>query len=63
MLKIYGSTIYRPLEINFKESLSPSSFPSESKRRNMVSIHEKGDKQVLENYRPVSLLPICGKVF
>ena len=63
MLKICGSTIYRPLEIIFKEALSTGLFPSEWKKGNIVPIHKKGDKQVLKNYRPVSLLPICGKVF
>ena len=52
MLKICGSTIYRPLEIIFKEALStglfPSGlFPSEWKRGNIVPINKKGDKQVL----------------
>ena len=28
-----------------------------------VPIHKKGNKQTLKNYRPVSLLPICGKIF
>ena len=23
----------------------------------------KGDKETIKNYRPVSLLPICGKIF
>ena len=29
----------------------------------IVSICKKGDKQLVKNYRPVSLFPICGKVF
>ena len=36
-------------------------FPSEWKRGNSVSIFGKGNKQVLKDYLPVSLLPICGK--
>ena len=33
------------------------------KRANVVPIHKKESKQLVKNYRPVSLLPICGKVF
>ena len=29
----------------------------------IVPVHNKGDKQIVKNYRPVSLLPIFGKVF
>ena len=29
----------------------------------VIPFHKKGDKQVLKNYRPVPLLPICGKIF
>ena len=29
---------------------------------NIVHIHKKGDKQKLQNDRPVSLLPICRKI-
>ena len=35
----------------------------EWKKANIVAIHKKGDKQAVKNYRPVSLLPICGKIF
>ena len=27
------------------------------------TVHKKSDKQLITNYQPVSLLPICGKVF
>ena len=29
----------------------------------VVPVHKKGDKQCLKNHRPVSLLPVCGKIF
>ena len=33
------------------------------KKANLVLVYEKGDKQCLKNYHPVSLLPICSKIF
>ena len=62
MLKICGSSIYKPLEMIFKQCIETGFFPSEWKKTNIVPIHKKGNKQILENYRPVSLLPICGKI-
>ena len=38
MLKICGSTIYRPLKLIFKEALYTCSFPSEWKKKNIVPI-------------------------
>ena len=29
----------------------------------MTPISKKGDKQLIKNYRPISLLPSCGKIF
>ena len=33
------------------------------KEQNVVPVHEKDDKSLLRNYRPISLLPIFGKIF
>ena len=38
-------------------------FPTQWKRANIVPIHKKNDKQVVSNYRPVSLLPIYSTIF
>ena len=63
MLKICGNTICKPLELIFKQALTTGVFPSEWKKGNIVPCYKKGDKQNIKNYRPVSLLPICGKIF
>ena len=46
----------------FKTSLKKSKVPLERKKSNVVSIHKKGDKQIVKNYRLVSLLTKCGKI-
>ena len=62
MVKVCGPSIYKPLEIIFNQCLETGVFPSEWKKGNIVPIHKKGDKQMLQNYRPLSLLPMCGKI-
>ena len=37
--------------------------PNLWKRANVLPIHKKESRQLTKNYRPISLLPICGKVF
>ena len=33
------------------------------KKENIVQVHKKSSKQLVNNYHPVSLLPICSKKF
>ena len=63
MLKICGNSVYKPLQLIFRSSTENGKFPSEWKKANVVPVHKKGNKQTLKNYRLVSLLPICGKIF
>ena len=62
MIKICGKSICNPLRRIFEECLCTGSYPQEWKKGNIVPIYKKGDKQLLKNYRPVSLLPILGKI-
>ena len=62
MLKICGKSICRLLELIFKECILNGIFLSEWKKGNGVPIHKKNNRQCLENYHLVSLLPICGKI-
>ena len=63
MLKICGKSICKPLDLIFQSCIKQGEFPTEWKKANVFPVFKKGDKQILKNYRPVSLLPICGKIF
>ena len=63
MIKLCGNSICKPLSIIFKACLSEGKFPHEWKKANVAPVYKKGNKQSLENYRPISLLPICSKMF
>ena len=47
----------------FKSCVIKGEFPSEWKKANVVSADKKNNKQLLKSYRPISLLPIFGKMF
>ena len=47
----------------FKNSSQLSCYPDIWKRSNIILAHKKSDKKLVNNYRRISLLPICGKIF
>ena len=63
MLLLCGDSIITPLQIIFNNILLTGIFPEAWKQANVVPIHKKESKQFVKNYRPISLLPICAKVF
>ena len=63
MLKICDSVITEPLSIIFKNCIDCGVFPDTWEMSHIIPAHKKNDKRSLNNYRPVSLLTICGKVF
>ena len=63
MLKLCDVAAVKPLSIIFRNCVNQSTFPDVWKKSNICPIHKKGDKRVINNYRPVSLQPICAKIF
>ena len=47
----------------FNNSITTSIFPSSLKQAIITPVFKRGDKNLKENYRPVSILPNLSKIF
>ena len=63
MLLLFDESVVLPLQIIFRNILASSIYPDLWKLANVTPIFKKENKQLVKNYRPISLLPICGKLF
>ena len=63
MLKEAAPCIADPLAKLFNLSLTLNKFPNDWKKANVLPLHKKGPENACENYRPISLLNVVGKVF
>ena len=63
MIKVCSKPLLKTLILLFKNSSQSSRYPDISKRSNITPAHKKNDKHLVNNYRPISLLPICGQIF
>ena len=63
MIKICDSMIVEPLCMIFEKCLTTGQYPSIWKKANIIPVHKEGNRQCKNNYRPISLLPVFGKLF
>ena len=63
MFKLSCPSIIKPFLIIFLHCLKSGTIPEDWKQGNVVPVYEKDNKQTVNNYRPLSLLPICSKIF
>ena len=63
MIQLCGEHLCIPLKIIFQNILKTGIFPDRWKEANITPVHKKNDKQIVSNYRPISLLPIFAKIF
>ena len=62
LLKEASAQLCKPLSKLFNNSLTSGKFPESWKEANVTPIYKKDDPSLVNNYRPISLLNILGKV-
>jgi len=62
VLNELAQPIKLPLSIIFAKSYETGSLPMAWKEAHITSIHKKGKTLATGNYRPVSLMPVIGKI-
>ena len=60
MIKICDEALVKPLSL--KNCIDTGVSPDIWKKSNIVPVYKRGYKQIIDNYRPISLLPICGNI-
>ena len=63
LLKYICKYVSIPLSKLINESFQVGIYPDELKVASITPIFKKGDKTLVSNYRPISVLPLLGKIF
>ena len=62
VLKAAAPAIAEPLTRIFNMSIASGKFPMEWKAARLTPIFKKGQRSMLDNYRPISILPVISKL-
>ena len=62
-IKAVSASVSPVLTMLFNKCFEEGNFPKPFKIAAITPLHKEGDKSKPENYKPISLLPIIGKIF
>jgi hypothetical protein len=63
LLKKIKSPLIKPISVLINQSLESGIFPDRLKIAKILPIYKKDNEHILNNYRPISLLPVISKIF
>ena len=61
--KLFVDQYIEPLTYLINKSIEQGIFPDELKMAQVVPIFKAGDEQLVQNYRPISVLPFMSKIY
>jgi hypothetical protein len=62
VLQVAAPAVAQPLTKIFNKSIVLGQFPSEWKAARVIPVFKKGQRTMLDNYRPISILPVVSKL-
>ena len=63
VLKENSNILSRHLTVLYNLSLTEAKFPNDSKVARVTPVHKAGPSDSMDNFRPISVLPILSKIF
>ena len=63
LIKQLKDQLVQPLTFLINQSIRESIFPNDLKIAKVIPLFKKGDKELIDNYRPISLLPVISKIY
>ena len=62
VLNIIAMEVSPCLTLIINQVLSTGQFPKKLKTAKVIPIHKTGEKSLMKNYRPISILPVVSKI-